>query len=736
MFARNPLMLLVLLAAASVCQGQPMIVIDRMPSPAPISHLVVRQHQVRVTIERQVATTHIEQVFYNPCGIQLEGTLLFPLPHGAAIDRFSMDINGRDTEAELLDADKARSIYEDIVRRMRDPALLEYCQQGLLKARVFPIEPHSEKRVTLTYTHLLPADSGVVAYTYSITQRQVDGQPSGRVSMRIDLETDHPIANVYSPSHDVEIKRQSENKAVIGFESDALELGDFQLYYSTQEQDDPIALSLLTFRQGDEDGYFMLLASPSKALVDAPPQPKDIVFALDTSGSMAGEKLEQAKRALRFCLANLNDGDRFEIVRFSTDVEPLFGTLQPADKQHLKQARDFVDGLKPIGGTAIHDALVTAINTPSDDDDPRPRFVVFLTDGKPTIGQTDEETIVAAVRKAAGRTRVFCFGIGTEINTHLLDKVTESTRAASEYVLPEEDIEVKVSRFYTKIDRPVMTNPTLTIGTAPNARTAEPIRVSRMYPVDLPDLFSGDQLAIFGRYRGQGPAVVSLTGNVAGQAEDIRLSAVMPGEDVSHDFIPRLWAMRRVGYLLDEIRLRGEDRELRDEVVQLARDYGIVTPYTAYLIVEDEEARLVPALQRSVRNFDARSESRRLYNEMSQTKAGLSAARGARSNARLRSAQVAGAPIAAAEDVLGDRQAARAQQARFVQGRAFINDGHQWIDTRLQELTEFRPVQIVFNSDAYFDLLRRHPEAAAWLSVGRNVQVIIDGQVYEVVEKT
>ena len=326
---------------------------------------------------------------------------------------------------------------------------------------------------------------------------------------------------------------------------------------------------------------------------------------------MVGKKLEQAKKALLFCVENLNDDDRFEIIRFSTETEPLFNTLAEASKGNRARAGDFIKDLKAIGGTAIDDALRKALalrpgssrreeaETSKSEtrilkpEIGRPFVVIFLTDGLPTIGVTDENQIVGQVKlNDGGNVRVFCFGIGHDVNTHLLDKITEETRAFSQYVLPEEDIELKVSNFYAKIKDPVLTNPTLSF-------TGD-IRVTKLYPSPMPDLFKGEQLVLAGRFTGQGASAVVLEGAINGAKKKLTYDVNFSAETTGHDFIPQLWATRRVGYLLEEIRLHGENAELKEEVTELARQYSIVTPYTAYLIVEDEARRGVPILSQTL----------------------------------------------------------------------------------------------------------------------------------------
>jgi len=521
-----------------------------------------------------------------------------------------------------------------------------------------------------------------------------------------------------------------------------------------------IALDLLTYKKPGEDGYFLLLAAPGIETKNTKVIPKDVLFVLDTSGSMGGAKLEQGKKALNFCVENLNDSDRFEIIRFATEVEPLFGKLADVSAAQRERARTFIKELKPTGGTAINDALQKALALRPESGD-RPFVVIFLTDGLPTIGITREDAILENVTKAnRANTRIFCFGIGTDVNTHLLDKITEQTKAVSQYVLPDEDLEVKVSNFFSKIKEPVLANPKVSF--------PEAIRAAKMYPSPVPDLFKGDQVVLVGRYSGHGAGAIEISGSVSGDRRKFAEDARFPEESFSHDFIPRLWAMRRVGYLLDEIRLHGDNKELKDEVTELARKYSIVTPYTAYLIIEDEKHRNVPDLSRSVRlRNGAAGEADSLYFfEQRLERDGAGAVGNTRSYSKLKQADAADAlvlgneealrgAITAAKPLPSMAPAARAQlkspadvkkeaqvrsqqynqQARFAGGRAFYQNGEQWIDAEVQKrLANVKRHRVQFNSEDYFSLLKREPEVAPWAALGKNVQFVLKDTVYEIHE--
>lgn len=706
------------------------------PGHFPFAPLEVSSHHVDVKIDGQVAVTSIDQEFYNPNDQRLEGIYMFPVPKGAHIDKFSMEIGGKMVDAELLRADKARQIYEDIVRKMRDPALLEYAGRDLFKARIFPIEPRSRKPIKISYTELLRSDAGTVTYSYALSTEKFSARPIKSLSLKVEVKTEQPLASIYSPSHKVEIRRDGPNRAVIGYESkDEKPDTDFQLVYSSEKRD--IGLSLITHKSGGEDGYFLLLAAPTVAK-ETKPAPKDVVFVVDTSGSMAGAKLQQAKKALQFCVENLNTDDRFEIVRFSTEAESLFGKLSEADSEHRKRASNFIGDLKPIGGTAIADALQTAFKARTEKSD-RPFVIIFLTDGLPTVGTRNPDEIVADVKKA-GDARIFSFGIGSDVNTQLLDQIAEGTRAFSQYVLENEDLEVKVSNFYTRIREPVLTNARLEFGGG--------VRTSKLYPAQLPDLFKGDQLVLTGRYSGSGEVEAKLTGMANGREQTFTYKVKF--DDSSNDYVARLWATRRVGFLLDEIRIHGETTELRDEATDLARRYGIVTPYTAYLIVEDEDRRRVPTADRSMQSMSAdgsaRAEVSKAWDGFKEKKDGADAVANARSQNAFKFAEQSGASInyGAAESLRGftlnapsapaesDRLTQYTRQSKFVNGRAFFQNGKQWIDANAQNATKRQHLQ--FNSEAYFDLLKQHPEAAPWMALGQNVLLALDDTVYEITE--
>ena len=706
-----------------------------IPRPQPLQSpypLEVLYHHVEVKINGNVAETFIDQEFHNPSDVMLEGYYIFPIPKNAAIKDFSMEINGKMVSAELLDATKARQIYEDIVRQIKDPALLEYTGQGIFKVRIFPIEPRSSKKVKISYREILDSDNGIYEYVYPLNTEKFSAKPVKSVSIKVDLKTNNKIKTIYSPTHSIDVVHKDNKNAVISFEEENTKPDiDFKLYYSTNNDD--VGLSLLTYKTGNDDGYFLLTAAPSFVINENQIDDKDITFVLDVSGSMAGEKLKQAKKALLYCINNLNRGDRFDIIRFSTEAYSLFSQIESASVNNIKKAEKFINDLKPVGGTNIEEALNIALKEKGNSN--RTHLIVFITDGKPTIGETGDENLLKKIKKLNKENiRIFTFGIGNEINTHLLDKITEQSKAFRTYISENEDIEVKVSSFYDKVQSPVLTNLSLSFSGGINS--------FQTYPNNLPDLFKGSGVTIFGRYSGSGSSNIKLDGMIKGEHKSFYLKADFSNDNDEYDFIPPLWASRRIGYLLDQIRLNGEDKELVDEITQLAREHGIVTPYTSYLIMEDEEIRI--RRNELVDHFQTLPPAPELRREAAGDFDAMKLKSGERS-------------VTASEEVQGLNYAGNiaetkqgsgrmnykdehgnemnlSQQVRNIQGRAIYQSGKFWVDSELQNQKSKNQKRIQFNSDEYFRLLKEKPETAQFLALGQNVRFYYDYTFYEIYE--
>lgn len=684
------------------------------PSPKPEA-LSVKYHRVQVNIENGIATTSIDQVFINNYDVDLEGTYMFPLPEDAAISNFTMYVDGKKMSGEILDKDRARQIYEDIVRRMKDPALLEYVGRNMFKVRVYPIPKHGEKRIELVYQETLKYDAGIYKYVYPLNTEKFSPKPLEEVAISANIKSKIPVKSVYSPSHEVDVKIENFG-ATCGYEAKNVKPDkDFVLYYTVSEKD--MGLNLLSYRTGNDDGYFMMLLSPGD-LKEKVVSSKDIVFVLDISGSMSGDKIRQAKEALRFCVNNLGKGDRFNIISFATSVNKYKDNLVSVDSKSINGALEFIDNLSASGGTDINDALLSALKMITDSE--KPKMIIFLTDGQPTVGVTDIKDILKNLENSnTAETRVFVFGVGNDVNTHLLDRISETHRGLTEYVVPREDIEIKVSSFYRKVSEPILANISLDFGK---------IRTKEIYPVTLPDIFKGTQLVLFGRYApnqsdvtsdgsGYGSTAIKLTGYVNGKKKEIIYEGDFPSDNSENDFIPRIWATRKIGYLMNEIRLKGENKELIDEIVKLSKEYGIMTQYTSFLILEKDE----DYARWGIRSNEApkmREEGKLSMDAMKQTT-------GARSVS-------SSMDISDLKGQLVVKEPVR-MTIKHVGAKTFYQqENSSWMDSKFNENLKVK--EIKHFSEEYFDILKQNPGLGKYFAVGAKVVVVLDGICYRIIE--
>ncbi|HXG22926.1 MAG TPA: VIT and VWA domain-containing protein [Chthonomonadales bacterium] len=564
----------------------------------------VRSVRITSAISETLAETTVEQTFVNNSSVEQEGTYLFPLPEGATITSFTLQADKRVLEGRLLGKEEARNVYESIVRRRKDPALLEYIGRGMFRASVFPIPPRGERVLTLKYAEVVPIEGTMRRFSYPLSTGRFSSRPIESLSVSIKLKTKTPLRTVYSPSHDVSVSRTDDYTATASWEGRGeFPDRDLTLYYATSTSD--VGLNLLTYESGDRPGYFVLIAAPRFSTPREQILPKQVVFVLDRTGSMRGDnKIEQAKGALRFCLDSLHPTDRFNVITFNEGTDLLAKSLLPASPENVKKAKQFVQDIEASGGTNIDEALRTALTLLRDIEGSQ-KMIVFLTDGLPTVGETNVEKILENVRaftrgsrlastrpveeklvlsKAAGemagvRARIFCFGVGYDVNVPFLDRLAEETGADADYVRPEENIERIVSAFYAKISSPILTNLRLAF---------EGVETFDIYPRNLPDLYTGSQIVIAGRYRGKGSGTVSLAGWAQGKENTFRLTNAFGESATRSTLVPRIWAARKIGYLLDEVRLH-QNREVIEEIIRLSKEYGILTPYTTYLADERQD---------------------------------------------------------------------------------------------------------------------------------------------------
>ncbi|MBN1975648.1 MAG: VWA domain-containing protein [Sedimentisphaerales bacterium] len=555
-----------------------------------------------VDILENTATTTIEIRLHNTSNRRQEAELIFPVPDGAVVRGFAYDGPGRMITARVLPKEEAKRIYDSLVSKIRDPALAEFIGYNLIRSSVFPVEAGSRQKVRLTYEHLLEVDGNRVDYFLPRTESLEYKVPW---EINIEIRSKRPISTVYSPTHnliglrkiDLENMEEKEGPIVIKAhtEKGANVPGPFRLSYLMQEN----GVTASMFAYPDEKvggGYFLLLAGLPIDMLndqDTPAIKREVTLVIDRSGSMNGEKIEQAKEAALQVISGLKMGEAFNVIIYSNAVEKFAKKPVLKSRETEEAARDYIKGITATGGTNIYDALVESLSQePTEDMLP---IVLFLTDGLPTIGQTSELVIREVITKSNPyKRRVFTFGVGLDVNAPLLEKIAIESRAKAEFVLPKEDVEVKISKVFNRLTGPILADPELDVIDADGGYAMG--RTRDIIPNKLPDMFEGDQLILLGQYVGKKPVTFKLSGNYLGKEKSFKFEFSFDKANVKNGFVPRLWASRKIAELIDEVRQLGADsnmdrnnpkvKELVDEIVRLSTEFGILTEYTAFLARE------------------------------------------------------------------------------------------------------------------------------------------------------
>jgi Ca-activated chloride channel family protein len=546
-----------------------------------------------ITIIGQVATTELKLSLRNNGSRAEQAQLLVPVPDGAAVRGFDYQGSAKAPTARLLDRDRARDEYQAIVSRVRDPGLLEFSGQGLIQSSVFPVPPGGTQTVRVTYEQVLARHG--VRIDYVLPRSQLASYAGVPWKIGVRVQGDQPVTTIYSPSHETHTLRLKPNQVFVELTEEARRTaGPFVLSYVLGDgKPGDVAGSVLSCPEnGGPGGHFLLLcgapAQDPKSTVS-----REVTLVLDRSGSMAGGKLDQARAAALQVVQGLQPWEAFNIIDYSDAVARFEAEPVLRSDENLERARKYLQGLVAEGGTNIHDALVTAATQPV-----HAGFlpvILFLTDGLPTVGISDEARIRADfVTANAHARRLFTFGVGDDVNAPLLDGLAAATRATSTYVLPKEDVEVKVGEVYRRLFGPVLTEPRLIALGADGNEDTQALR--QVLPTALPDLYSDDQLVVLGRYLQAQPVKLRLYGNTAQGVHswDFTLDPAQGSRDLA--FVPRLWASREIASLVDEVRQAGAKpgqmpadermKEVVSEIVALSTQYGVLTEYTAFMATE------------------------------------------------------------------------------------------------------------------------------------------------------
>ena len=716
-----------------------------MPNPIrvtcdPVLAQVVRtRSDVRVELRDRVLRYEVEERFVNRGGTIGEADYVFPLPKGAAFRDLKLSIDGELVAGETMNATEARRIYEDIVRQQKDPALVEWMGHGLLRTRIFPIQPGEERRVVVRFESVADREGDALRVDYyrgtgtGVGNRQSEignGRPAivadrARTNLTLTYRAGGELGEPYSPTHEMDIDREGvvRRANIRGGGPDITVL--VALRRATEA-----SVATLTHAVRDEPGYALITVTPPTDLARQQ-MPRDVTFVIDVSGSMSGRKLEQAKASGRQLLRTLGERDRFRLIDFSTDVRSFRDDFVFATEANVRAALRYLDDLEATGSTNISGALREALGGDRDATSPgdalrsstRMPLVLFMTDGAATVGDRDPASIATMASRIRGDARVFSFGIGADVNIGLIEQLALEGRGTAHFIRPQESVERAVELLATRLRQPLLTDVRISFD--------GDVRLSRMYPTGPLDVFAGQDLVVLARYSGSGRGNVVVEGRAGGRT--VRWSSLrnFPREERDNAFVPRLWATQRIGWLAAEKRRNGGSSEIDDEIRQLGERFGIPTEFTSYLVLEP--------------GMVADQSGRRLRPERSAAGAGVASGtignvasapppatptrtfEAARQASEQRAAKSMAAADAAAIQVTGGAP------TRRVGNRMFRLDADRWIDLGVKPDLPVYKVQAY--SAAYFTLLEKLPELREVFALGDKLSVAGKAVVIELVDE-
>lgn len=752
------------------------------PRPSLERSIRLESLSVDAEIKDSVAQVVVSQTFNNTGSSTLEASFLFPIPYDGAIDSLTFLVEGKEFAGELLDADEARKRYEAIVRQNRDPALLEWVGTGLYQTSVFPIPPGQARTVELRYTQLLRQQDGLTEFSFPTKCARQSVAP-GKTSFAVRIVGETEIKNVYSPTFDVKVERVANNivqtTCVLENETPSR---DFRLFFD--QNADELSAKIQSYRPNpNEDGYFLLLASPKIVSEQTERPAKTVVFTLDVSGSMSGKKIEQARESLKFVLSRLNDGDKFNVVLFGTDVRAFSESLQTIDAASRTEALAFVDSVRSRGSTNIEGALHSAFKQLAQDDSANPKYLFFFSDGEPTTGETNEMKLAQLAREKNNGARFFSFGLGYDVNSRLLDRFVRDGRGQGEYVKPDENIEERVAALYHRVEAPIFTDVEFAFELKEDTKAQ--YFTNQVYPEGKIDVYAGEQLVVVGRYAKSGAIAIKANGKVDGNDVAFSFDGTFVNESVdsTYAFVERLWATRRVGEIVDRLDLDGANDELMNELLELSKKHGIMTPYTAFLADDSvaldataENARRAAgnfkklasqtsnmsgfaqrSLKQTFRGAANLATESAVADEMTMAAAPvassrgggaatgglrLPASRGARLNAPkaftslARSVDAADFAAPSADLEEGNAPSSNPRNTvRTIAGKTFYLKEGRWVDATLdnESQTARTPIVVEQFSDAYFELVGKlGREFSQYLAFEEPSTFLFDGKIYQI----
>ena len=692
------------------CWACPTDVVCTQPPPCrPQDGGVVKQStSVRAVLADRVLRYEVTETFVNRGSRIGEADYIFPLPKGAAFQDLQLSINGEMVSGQTMNASQARSIYEEIVRRQRDPALVEWMGYGMLRARIFPINPGEEKKVVVRYQMVAEREGDALRVDYfQGRQNQGGGWTVMPVSNRdtrpkssftLAYPANGSYGRPYSPTHNLNtIDRNGRREVTIEGAG-----SEISILIPVRKLTEP-SVSVLAYAPRNEDGFALITLSPPAMATRA--TPRDVTLVLDVSGSMAGVKIRQARDAGKQVLSTLNPQDRFRLIDFSTDVRTFRDDFVRATDRNIDEATRYLESLDASGATNISGALDEALK--GDVPSGRLGLVLFLTDGMPTVGEHDPEAIAQRAARERGDRRVFTFGVGADLNAALIERLAMEGRGTAQFVRQDESVERAVAIVASRLTNPVVTNVRVSV---------DGVKLSKRYPALPSDIFAGQDFIILTRYDGSGSSTVHFEGESSSGHVDWTSRVNFPETNRENSFVARLWATQRVGYLSAEKRRSGGSREIDDEIRQLGEKYSIPTEFTSYLVVEPQMRRQATALSNVVVTGAAAAAA-------PPPSANAKAFEAARDAAQMRAAT----NISAAPERLQDGDARTVQR---VGARTFILKDSKWIDAAASD--SMSRIKVKPFSAAYFKLIDAIPELREIVTISDKLVVAGKGIVVEI----
>ncbi len=694
---------------------------DRQCSPCqPSGPTVVRQSSdVRADLADRVLRYEVTETFVNRGSGIGEADYIFPLPKGAAFQDLKLSINGEMVSGETMSADKARGIYEQIVRQRRDPALVEWMGYGMLRARIFPIAPGEVKKVVVRFQMVAEREGDALRIDYAKGRELSSGvvrfasatsEDRPRGSFTLAYPSDAMYGTAYSPTHTLTTTRRGDRREVSVTGSSS----EITLLVPVRRTTEP-SISVLSYAPRNEDGFALITLSPPALAPRV--TPRDVTLVLDVSGSMSGVKIQQARAAGRQVLATLNASDRFRLIDFSTDVRTFRDGFVRATRENVAEGSRYLESLDASGSTNISGALDAALQESGSAD--RLGLILFVTDGEPTIGERDPDAIASRVARLRGNRRIFSFGVGADLNAALIERLAVEGRGTAQFVRPDESVERAVSLVASRLTNPVVTDVRV---------YADGVRLIKRLPSDAADIFAGQDYVMLARYSGSGDARIRFEGQTANGPVSWTSRVAFPSSSRENSFVARLWATQRIGYLSAEKRKNGASHEIDHEIRELGERYAIPTEFTSYLVVEpgmmNQAVATTGDLRRATKSAVALD-----HVIMTGVAAVPSPSAKAFDNARQASEQRAATSLAATDELNAKKDGS---STRRVGTRVFVLRDGAWIDAARADSS--RVVKIKPFSEGYFKLIDAIPELRDVFALGDRVIVATRGMSIEVTD--